>query len=302
MAKRTRFGNELRNRALQAMLSHAFFRWESAVTIAIFFIILPALTLLIGTSWIPWLPWWIWLLMGAIAEVAILWTSLSDEATAARVVADMFRRQFDPHTLHQTQLRDRVEKALEYRGRIEEVVQRTQKGVLREHLTETARQISDWVEQVYALARRLDAYESDPVLKQDLRSVPLAIKNFSTRLETEDDEAVRTQLRETIASKEAQWANLQRLQNTMEKAEYQLENTLAAMGTVYAQLQLLGAKDVDSGRAQRLREDIAEQVAALQDVLETMDEVYKGQESPYSRGVELRENRETQRRANSRMR
>jgi hypothetical protein len=278
LAKRSRFGDELRSRASRAMLSHAFFRWESAVTIAVFLIVLPALTLLVGSSWIPWLPWWIWLLVGAIAETAILWASLSDEATAARVVADMFRHQFDPRTLRQTQLRDRVEKALEYRGRIEEVVQRTQKGVLREHLTETARQISDWIEQVYALARRLDAYESDPVLKQDLRSVPLAIKNFYARLEAEDDEAVQVQLRETIASKEGQWANLQRLQNTMERAEYQLENTLAAMGTVYAQLQLMGAKDVDSGRAQRLREDIAEQVAALQDVLETMDEVYKGQE------------------------
>jgi len=274
--QRARFGDELRSRALQAMLSHAFFRWESAVTIAIFFIVLPALTLLLGPSWIPWLPWWVWLLAGAVAETAIVWASLFDEATAARVVADMFRRQFDPRTLRRANLRDRVEKALEYRVHIEEVVQRTQKGVLREHLMETARQITTWIEQVYLLAQRLDAYESDPVLEQDLRSVPLAIKNFRKRLETEDDEAVRAQLQETIASKEAQWANLQRLQNTMEKAEYQLENTLAAMGTVYAQLQLMGAKDIDSGRAQRLREDISEQVAALQDVLETMDEVYSG--------------------------
>ena len=276
--RRARFGDELRSRALRAMLSHAFFRWESAVTIATFFIVLPALTLLLGSSWIPWLPWWAWLLAGAVAETAIVWASLFDEATAARVVADMFRRQFDPRTLRRANLRDRVEKALEYRVHIEEVVQRTQKGVLREHLMETARQITTWIEQVYLLAQRLDAYESDPVLEQDLRSVPLAIKNFQARLELEDDESVRAQLRETIASKKAQWANLQRLQNAMEKAEYQLENTLAAMGTVYAQLQLLGAKDVDSGRAQRLREDIAEQVAALQDVLETMDEVYKGQE------------------------
>ncbi len=274
--RRARFGDELRSRALRAMLSHAFFRWESAVTIAIFFIVLPALTLLLGPSWIPWLPWWVWLLAGAVAETAIVWASLFDEATAARVVADMFRRQFDPRTLRRANLRDRVEKALEYRVHIEEVVQRTQKGVLREHLMETARQITTWIEQVYLLAQRLDAYESDPVLEQDLRSVPLAIKNFRKRLETEDDEAVRAQLQETIASKEAQWANLQRLQNTMEKAEYQLENTLAAMGTVYAQLQLMGAKDIDSGRAQRLREDISEQVAALQDVLETMDEVYSG--------------------------
>jgi len=291
--RRAGFGDELRSRALRAMLSHAFFRWESAVTIAIFFIILPALTLLVGSSWIPWLPWWIWLLVGALAETAILWASLSDETTSAQVVANMFRHQFDPRTIRQTQLRERVEKALEYRGRIEEVVQRTQKGALREHLTETARQITTWIEQVYALAQRLDAYESDPVLKQDLRSVPLAIKNFYAKLEAEDDEAVQVQLRETIASKEGQWANLQRLQNTMERAEYQLENTLAAMGTVYAQLQLMGAKDVDSGRAQRLREDITEQVTALQDVLETMDEVYKGREYSLS---------QTERSANSRMR
>ncbi|MBC7251662.1 MAG: hypothetical protein H5T62_15460, partial [Anaerolineae bacterium] len=246
--------------------------------IAVFFIVLPALTLLLGPLWLPWLPWWVWLLVGGVAEIAIIWTSLSDEATAARVVAEMFRRQFDPQSLRQKPLRERVEKALEYRGRIEEVVRRTQKGVLRDHLAETARQITTWVEQVYLLAQRLDAYASDPVLEQDLRSVPLAIKNFRKRLEDEDDEAVRAQLQETIAGKEAQWANLQRLQNTMERAEYQLENTLAAMGTVYAQLQLMGAKDINSGRAQRLREDIAEQVAALQDVLETMDEVYKGQE------------------------
>jgi len=46
------------------------------------------------------------------------------------------------------------------------------------------------------------------------------------------------------------------------------------LGTVYSQLLLISAKDIDSGRAQRLREDIAEQVAALQSLQETLDEVY----------------------------
>ncbi len=53
-----------------------------------------------------------------------------------------------------------------------------------------------------------------------------------------------------------------------------MENTLAALGTLYTQLQLIGAKDVDSGRTQRLQEDIAEQIASLQDIAEAMDEVY----------------------------
>jgi len=80
-------------------------------------------------------------------------------------------------------------------------------------------------------------------------------------------------MRETIRSKEAQWENLQKLQNTMEKAEFQLEDTLAALGTLYTQLQLIGAKDVDSGHTQRLQEDIAGQIASLQDIAEAMDSV-----------------------------
>jgi hypothetical protein len=60
----------------------------------------------------------------------------------------------------------------------------------------------------------------------------------------------------------------------MSRANLQLENTLAAMGTVYMQVRLLGAKDVDSGRVQRLQADMSEQVSALEDVSAAMDEVY----------------------------
>jgi len=38
---------------------------------------------------------------------------------------------------------------------------------------------------------------------------------------------------------------------------------------------LIGVKDIDSGRAQRLRDDIAEEVKQLHDVVEAMDEVYQ---------------------------
>jgi hypothetical protein len=132
------------------------------------------------------------------------------------------------------------------------------------------------VANIFGLARRLDAYENDEIIERDMRSVQSALKEFETRLRLEDDETVRQQMREAIQSKKTHWDNLQRLQNTMEKAEFQLENTLSAMGTVYAQLQLIGAKDVDSSHARRLREDIAQQVAALQDIVEAMDEVYNG--------------------------
>jgi len=81
-------------------------------------------------------------------------------------------------------------------------------------------------------------------------------------------------MQQTIESKKAQLANLQQLENMMQKAELQMDSTLTAMGTIYSQLLIVGVKDIDSGRAQRLRVDITEQVKQLHDVVSSMDEVY----------------------------
>ncbi|MBM4465525.1 MAG: hypothetical protein FJ014_08245 [Chloroflexi bacterium] len=265
------FRTELERRAWRTMLSFAIFRLESALTIAATII----LTFLFPNPF-PWWRWWYWLVLGVVAEALIIYTSLSDAALAQKVVADMLRGEFNPREFRSAKYRDKVAKALEYRERIEGVILRSREGVLRDHLQEDARRITEWVASVFGLARRLDAYENDEIIKRDMTSVKSAIEEFEARLRREDDEAVRQQMREAIHSKKTHWDNLQRLQNTMEKAEFQLENTLSAMGTVYAQLQLIGAKDVDSSRARRLREDIAAQVAALHDIVETMDEVYSG--------------------------
>jgi multidrug resistance efflux pump len=85
---------------------------------------------------------------------------------------------------------------------------------------------------------------------------------------------VRATLNNTIADKQRQWEQLSHLQNTMEKAQYQLDSTLAALGTVYAQLQTIDLQGSDKGHVERLREDIGEQVSQLQDLSQAMDEVY----------------------------
>jgi len=265
------FRTELERRAWQAMLSFAIFRLESALTIAVTIILI-----FLFPSPFPWWQWWYWLIIGVAAEALIIYTSLSDASLAQKVVSDMLRGEFNARELRSAKYRDKVEKALEYRERIEGIIRQSRQGVLREHLQEDARRITEWVSNVFGLAKRLDAYENDEIIERDRQSVQRAIKDFEARLRLESDAAVRAQMQETIRSKKTHWDNLQRLQNTMEKAEFQLENTLSAMGTVYAQLQLIGAKDVDSSRARRLREDIAEQVTALQDIAEAMDEVYSG--------------------------
>nr|MBC7245786.1 hypothetical protein [Chloroflexota bacterium] len=267
-------GNELKQRATRAIIAHAFFRLESALTIALT-IILVALF----PKPFPWWQWWYWLILGLVGEGLVIYTSITDEMTTRKVIADMLRQEFNPAEIRSKDYRQRVEKALEYRQRIEEHVRNATAGVLRDHLLDTTTGIADWVANVFGLAKRLDRYSNDEMLLQDRRNLPREIAELQARLQREDDEAVRQELQQAIAGKQEQLMNLEKLQNMMEKAQYQLETTLTALGTVYSQLLLIGSKDIDSGRAQRLRESIADQIAALQALQETLDEVY-GSSSP----------------------
>ena len=46
------------------------------------------------------------------------------------------------------------------------------------------------------------------------------------------------------------------------------------MGLIYSQLQLLSVKELDSGGARRISEDIQEQTNRLDDLLSSVTEVY----------------------------
>ena len=265
--------DELRDRAAKALVSFAIFRWESAVTLALTLI----LTILVRDPFQGALPlwrWWFWIVLGIIAETLIIVTSIYDPEVRERVVGDMFRDKFNANEITAPAYRLKIVKALEYREQMEFLLQRTRDGALRTHLEVTVNDVSDWISNMFNLARRLDHYSRSTILKQDRDALPKEITTLQQRLGTENDKRIKAQLERTIEQKRAQSEQLERLDNTMERAALQLDDTLSAMGTVYAQVQLIGAKDIDSGRAQRLREDIADQMHSLSDVAQAMDEVY----------------------------
>jgi len=266
-------GSELQKQALRAVLSYAFFRLESALTVALTLVLI-----FLFPRPFEWWPWWMWLTLGVVAEGLIIYTSVTDPETGRRVVAQMLRQRFDPGALRTPRVRERLEQALDYRERIERAIRQRCDGVLKAHLRETTVRVDDWLAHIFDLAQRLDRYMQDPIVARDRGDIPRELARIRQRLEQEEDPAVRRQMQEAIQQRETQMANLERLENTMERAEFRLEETLAALGTLYSQLLLLDAGAVDSGRARRLQEDIAEQVAALQDTIEAMDEVYRGKE------------------------
>jgi hypothetical protein len=271
MAKRS-FQQDLEQKATRAILIRSIYRWESAAVIAFVMILLTAAYLLSG-AWQPW--HWLVLGVGLLGEVGLVWSSLKDPEFRARAVAEMFREKYNARQIRNDALRHRVEKALEYRDRIDEVIAGSREGVLRDHMADAGQGITNWMENVFRLAKRLDAYMADEMLRQDLQSVDPEIENLKRRLGREDSDEVKRQISQTIAQKQIQRDNLRKLQNVMERAQFQLESTITAMGTVYSQMMILGSRDVASGRAQRLQQDITDQVQALQDVVHTMDEVYQ---------------------------
>ena len=265
--------DELRQRAARALLSFAVLRWESAVTLALTLILL-ALVPDPFAGALPFWRWWFWPILGAVAEALIVVTSIYDPAVRERVVADMFRQKFSPREIQTDKYRDKVVRALEYREQMEYLLQRTRDGALRTHLEASVGDVSDWIANMFTLARRLDHYARGTVLQQDKAALPGQIAALEQRRAAEADVRVQTQLQQSIAQKRAQLEQIKRLDNTMERAALQLDDTLSAMGTVYAQMQLIDAKDIDSGRALRMRDDIADQVHSLSDIAQAMDEVY----------------------------
>src|SRR5512139_2865791 len=94
------FATELEKRAGRAILIRSVYRWESAVIIAVTM----GLALLTLTGLIPALfgifQWWFWLILGALGEVGLVWSSVKDPEFRAKAVAEMFRENFKARDIH----------------------------------------------------------------------------------------------------------------------------------------------------------------------------------------------------------
>lgn len=262
--------DRIRQDAERALLTNAIFRWESAVVIAgtvilsVFF-----------NQWLPGWPVWAWPLGGLIAEIAVIVSSLTDKGEMEKVMEALFREKYNTSGIRDRELRAKIEEADQYRRRIQEVVAQQKSGVLRDRLAATTTQVYDWIANMVTLARRIDAYRTDTIIRRDQATVPKEIADLEKRLTGERNPEVRAQIATTLESKRQFYTNLQELAARMERADLQLDHSLAALGTVYAQLLLVSSKDVDSDRAERLRADIRGEVLALQDLVESLNEVYR---------------------------
>ncbi len=260
---------ELQTKAQSVVLQYAIFRWESAIVVAVTIV----LTFLLRKPF-PWWPAFGWPLLGIVGVVALVYSSLIDAETNARVLLNQFQEQFDSRAIKDKNLRQQVDNGLEYQRRIEMQVRKQRPGLIRDKLEETANQITNWLSNIYQLAVRLDAYRADDLLTRERAAVPKEIEQLNAQLRQENNPAVKQQLQAVLTSKGKHWQSLRELDTRMQQAALQMDQSLTALATIYSQVQLVDAQGVESGRAERLQADIREQVDRLNDLVSSINEVY----------------------------
>lgn len=260
---------DLQQQAQSAILQYALLRWESGIVIALTLV----LFFLLRRPFYWWPPFG-WPLLGIVALILLVYSSINDAETNARVLLDLFQEQFDPRQIRDKALRDDIETALAYQRRIETEITKQREGLIRDRLDATANEITEWLSNIYQLAQRVDSYRGDELLARDRAELPKELERLTAQRKFETNSAVQAQLDEVITGKGNHWQSLRELDARMKQAALQIEQSLTALATVYSQVQLIDAQSVNSGRAERLQDDIREQVAQLNDLVSSINEVY----------------------------
>lgn len=259
--------DEIRRKATGAVLRNAVLSWQVAITL-----VMTAILYFFVPIDLPFWQQWFWLIAGGLAAAGFVGATLTDPEAAQDAVARQFASKYDLSKIKSRVSRKHLEDALEYRSNMLTLAKRSG-GALRVSLTQTIDDIDEWIGHMYDLAEHIDSFDENELVKRDREQVPEMIRKTTQRLQREQDETVRRDLERQLVQYEQQQANLDAAFNGARRAEIQLQSTLSSLGTIYAQMSRLGTAEVDSGRAQRLRLEIQEEVAGLQDTIEAMEEV-----------------------------
>jgi hypothetical protein len=168
-----------------------------------------------------------------------------------------------------------LDKALAYQAQINSLIEATSHPNTRARLQELAGEVNEWVEAIEDLVRRINDFQGNSLIRQDLEAVPQAIASLEEQIPKETDPGIQAQLERTLSNRRNQMAALERLQTTMKRAEIQIESTLSALGTIYSQL-LTGESTDHVADYSRLSAEVDEEVRLLQDRLEALEEVKLG--------------------------
>lgn len=264
----------LEKQAQRAIFKKALLDWKVAASLATA-TVFTAFDALFGIT--PLADYaWLWAVGGISLATLFFFITLRNPGTGADAVADMLREEFQPEKLRSRDLQAKVNEGLDYHRKVMEAVeQRGTDSMIADELLSVADQMNEWIREIYDLAKRIDTYRQEGRNYQRIfRRTQTRIQTLEAKLEQEDNERVREEIKRNLESLRYKMQTLESIDDTMERAMLMLDNQLTNMSTIYLQSTLMGAKEIDNSRAQRLREEIATEVQEMDDILVTMDEIY----------------------------
>ena len=261
---------EARQKVIGALFANALLRWETLVTLmvtAILFIFVQDVSL----PFVEWQPWF-WLVLGGLAEAVLVASTLTDPEATEQALAEDFEREYDLRNIRNRVSRERLRDAFEYRRNMLKLADAA-RGAMRTRKRTLISDINDWIAHMYNLANRIDYFEDNELAARDLQQVPRKIADVKRLIKNDKNEQTRRDRLQQLELLQKQLMSLEASARTIKRAEIHLESTLSALGTVYAQMSLLGTKDTGSTRGQRLSIEIKDEIDKLQDTIDAMDEV-----------------------------
>ena len=149
-------------------------------------------------------------------------------------------------------------------------------GAMRENLLQIANNVSLSVEQMTGVLKRIHEIESDDTLHRRSLELPRMIKTVERKEADESDPEVKRELSQQLRFLRDQQTSLQTIMTNNRRASTQLESTVARLGSIYLRMQLLRNMGSASGRGARLTQELEEDSRRLQDYIESVDELQKG--------------------------
>jgi len=260
---------QLRN----ALWLYALLRWESALLLALILVISAGAFVYRDTGMIPTWTWLACIAFGLLAEITLIISSVTDKSTLYAVLGDSRSAgktqavQLDNHVLQ-----TKVNKAFDYRQRIEHALLGKHSQGLHVYLQDTLDHINQWLGHINTLAQRLDEFQNNQrLIADDQRQAKKRRSQLKRRLEIETNEATCQQLQATLGGLEKQLDSIQQLQNTMQSADLKLEHSLSALSTLHSQTLLMAVKTVENTQVQALQREVDSEISELNDVLQAMD-------------------------------
>jgi hypothetical protein len=173
------------------------------------------------------------------------------------------------------------QRAASYRRRIQSLLKSRRPGPFADRLAGVLSKLTSWEERVGQLADRVALFETDDLIRRDIEEVPNRIARMRRQISLEADPDMRGQMERTLAAYEEQQRQLEALARVMRRTRLNLDDTLAAMGTIYSQVQVLNAMDVDGATATRIADEIDVEVDRLNDLLSALSEInHQGTAAP----------------------